>query len=305
MGGTMRSGTSLTRAIVGSHSQVAIYPRDLPLWSSFYDKYEDKIIHDELVWKKIILDVVGHKKGGYQDAEFVEKAEGHFKVNNFSVPSFIAFFLNNYKEKLNKTIPGIKTPNSEVFADEIFNFFPNAKFIHLIRDPRNTEASRLRMTSFLGDEPGFHLKVWKRSVRLAFENQKKYPNDYLVIKYEDLIQNIENKTKEICDFLEIDFEESMLKFEGLEDWSGANSSFDSVKSGEINTDSLVRYKKYLPKYRRFLCIWKLGDELDKMGYEPDDLKLSGIEKLIFKLVFTFDFRHIKSILRKKTKTYRF
>ncbi len=291
----MRSGTSLTRAIIGSHSRAAVYPRDLPLWT-FYEKYP-KPLEKKEDWIKVIDEVLAHKKAGYMQEDFRDSAIRHFEAHPFNLPDFIRFFIDRYAEKLGKEIPALKTPNNERYAKEIFEHFPNAKFVHLIRDPRNVEASRYRRTKVWADEPLYHIAVWRESVRLAETNKAQFPDQYMVIKYEDLVLNQENVVKRMCEFLDLNFEEQILEFEGLEDWSGGNSSFGNISSGEINSETLSRYTQYLPKSRRFLIQWKLGDLIEKMGYPKDDLQLNPVLASFWKAYFKLDPRNIKSLIR--------
>lgn len=295
MGGTQRSGTSLTRAILGSHSRVAVYPRDLPLWS-FNEKYSGEII-ERKDWEKVLSDVLSHEKAIYIQENFMNVALDYFTTRTFKMPDFIKLFIDSYAEKLNKEIPALKTPNNECYIEEIFEHFPNSKFVHLVRDPRNVEASRLRRTKIWEDEPLYHLGVWRESVRLAEINQKKYKDRYMVIQYEHLIQNQELVVRQMCDFLDLEFENHILEFDGLEDWSGGNSSFGSFSGGEINLDTLSRYTTFLPNSRRFLIQWKLGDLIKRMGYPKDDLQINPFLASFWKVCFTLDPRNIKSWIR--------
>lgn len=295
IGGTMRSGILLTPVILGSNSHFAVYPRYVPLWG-FYEKYP-KVIKEKEDWIKVIDEILAHKKAGYVSIGFRDSAIKHFEVRPFDLPEFILYFIDRYAEKLNKEIPALKTPNNERYADEIFKYFPNSKFIHLIRDPRNVEASRYHRTKIWADEPLYHARVWQESIQLAELNQIKFPDRYMVIKYEDIVTNQEKAVKGICEFLNLEYEAKMMEFEGLEDWSGGNSSFGNISSGEINSETLSRYTKYLPKSRRFLLQWKLGDSINKIGYPKDELKLNLITRAFWKVFFKLDPRNIKSILR--------
>jgi hypothetical protein len=299
IGGTMRSGTSLSRAIIGSHSKIAIYPRDLPLWPYFFNKYGSTPIKSLNVWKKIVRDVLTHKKAGYISETLEERLINSYQPEKSNVPGLIQTFLEDYAEKIEKPIWGHKTPNNEVFVDEIFEAFPNAKFIHVIRDPRAVEASRNKRSSFLGDEPFYHLQVWKQSFELAQRNLEKYPKKYMNIKYEDLLINTEQVVKSICKFLEVEFEEKMLEFQGLEDWGSANTSFEKVDAGAINLAAIVRFKTTLSKKR--ICMYEnyLHSEMKELGYELMYPKLNSFLVNWYKAQFVLDPRRLKSLFRKK------
>lgn len=108
MGGTMRSGTSLTRAIIGSHSKAAVYPRDLPLWS-FYEKYP-KPLKEKKDWIKVVDEILAHQKAGYMEEGFRESAIHHFEEKSFNVPDFIRFFIDSLLKSLVKKSRLLRPP---------------------------------------------------------------------------------------------------------------------------------------------------------------------------------------------------
>lgn len=95
--------------------------------------------------------------------------------------------------------------------------FDNAKYIHLVRHPYAVIESfaRLRMDKLLGaqssDPYGLAESIWAQSNRnvLALANQ--VSNDqYLQIVYEDLVRNPHATMTQICEFLGVDLDESVL-----------------------------------------------------------------------------------------------
>jgi hypothetical protein len=267
LGGTMRSGTSLMRALLGSHSKLAIYPRDLPLWPVFFNKYGDKVFTTEKDKEEIITEILRHKKSSFVDEGFYRKFLKNFKGESVNLPTIIEFFLLDYANKIDKPRYGLKTPNNEVFWPDILKNFPKAKFLHLIRDPRSSEASRMKRSKFSHDEPFHHIQVWRQSFVLAQEYQQKYPDSYKVIHYEKLVNHTEDVVRSICDFLGLPFEEEMMKFEGLEGWSGSNSSFNVAQSGQVVKDGLDRFKTELSfNYLQYME-WKLRHEIGVIDHE--------------------------------------
>ncbi|HBL10559.1 MAG TPA: hypothetical protein DD379_03955, partial [Cyanobacteria bacterium UBA11162] len=62
IGGLHRSGTSLMRAIIGSHPTVAIYQTDLPLWRKFYNRYKDLDLNDPNIREQLIEKIFSDRK---------------------------------------------------------------------------------------------------------------------------------------------------------------------------------------------------------------------------------------------------
>jgi len=143
----------------------------------------------------------------------------------------------------NKPIRGEKTPAHIYHLPTLLDWFPNAKFVHMFRDPRaifmsektkkakaefvNSRIRLLRQSNLIY-EIYMSLSVithWLRVAQLHHQYQQLYPDNYYLLKFEDLITDPQTHLRELCDFLEIDFTKSMLHRKVV------NSSF--VSPGEI------------------------------------------------------------------------
>ncbi|OQX72101.1 MAG: hypothetical protein B6D61_15185, partial [Bacteroidetes bacterium 4484_249] len=95
----------------------------------------------------------------------------------------------------------------------------NAKFIHLTRDYRDQMVSMKKM-DFEMSQPALVSYRWKLSVKSLYPYKEKYPDKFLTIKYEDLVKTPENKLKEICNHLNIEYNPVMLDFHKIDVGSG-------------------------------------------------------------------------------------
>ena len=87
--------------------------------------------------------------------------------------------------------------------------FPDAKFIHLLRDPRDVARSSVGMgwngNSYFGVRHWIECEEeWDRTA-LA-ESQ------VLTVRFEELMQDLETSLSRICAFLELEFEPTMLEY---------------------------------------------------------------------------------------------
>jgi hypothetical protein len=116
----------------------------------------------------------------------------------------------HFAEKQGKPRWGDKSLNTERYMDDIFAVFPNAKIIHMMRDPRDRYASaKTRWTEMKG-RVGAGTAMWLESVKLARRGQRKYPGHYMVVRYEDLVAQPEQMLHKICDFLGEQYVPEML-----------------------------------------------------------------------------------------------
>jgi len=116
---------------------------------------------------------------------------------------------------------GDKTPKNTLHLDAIIGVFPNAQFIHLIRNGVDVVHSYLRT----GLQQGLHNTAlrWKESVRAARDFGSSHPDSYYEIYYEELVENPEKITKNLCSFLGIEYIEGMVQ----------NSETASQKMGDV------------------------------------------------------------------------
>jgi len=125
--------------------------------------------------------------------------------------------------------------------------FPQAKIIHTIRDPRDRYASVRKR--FGGDNPrlGASTARWLSSINAARRNMQKYPENYLIIRFEDLVSDPEKLCREICEFIGEEYDPIMLTMEGANRYknSGGNSSFGKIAPGSISTKPVGRFKQVL------------------------------------------------------------
>ena len=122
-----------------------------------------------------------------------------------------------------------KTPRQYDAVDAIFKDFPDAKIIHVLRDPRDNYLALKRMM----DEPeyqgiGYHPTNFIRdrllaSLEAAYRNVDKYQGQYRLVFYEDLIMGGEPVIRKIADWLGIPWHDVLLvpSYNG-ELWSGNN-----------------------------------------------------------------------------------
>ena len=119
----------------------------------------------------------------------------------------------------NKTRWLEKTPYYILHIKTILKMFPNAQFIHIIRDGRDCALSMLERKYDLKIFNTYHAaKTWEQYVDAGQQAKDYLVNDaYFEVKYEDLIADPEKKIKEICHFLGESFEPGMVNFKKSQD----------------------------------------------------------------------------------------
>lgn len=105
-----------------------------------------------------------------------------------------------------------KTPGYLSCMPALGRLFPEARFVHLVRDGRNVALSMLDV-DFGGVNVAHAAWLWSRRVRAAqVAGADLGPARYLVVRYEDLIDEPARVLAPICDFLGLRFDPQMLRY---------------------------------------------------------------------------------------------
>ena len=100
-----------------------------------------------------------------------------------------------------------KTPQHVQHIELLAQKYPQAKFIHIIRDGRDCASSFQRRWY---RTPQLTIFRWRNVVGLGRRQGQAISDRYMEIKYEDLTTQPEQWMKKICHFLDIEFDEGVL-----------------------------------------------------------------------------------------------
>lgn len=102
---------------------------------------------------------------------------------------------------------GEKTPAHHAHLDTLLDWFPDARVLYVVRDPRAVTAS-LMDVPWAESRIEVHAGRWRDSVRIL----RQWEGDarVLVVYYEALVTDAEATLRGICDFIGEPFDEAML-----------------------------------------------------------------------------------------------
>jgi len=251
--GEGRSGTTLMRAILGSHPNVTMAGNDYDIVKLYNDmKTKNYPLSDKNSLK--------HRMMTYGDLKLWNLDWNKFWDIFFyycKTPEDVIYTIfNNLYDKGNRSRLGMKRPSFIRYIPELEKLFPNSKYIFMIRDPRSVIASK----KFLYGEKQFNdlrkidqLAIrWKKHLIKYRNYYGRYPGQIKKIKYEELITNPSEVIKEICEFVEIDYNPRMLNYDKY--WGKDGYIVEAPKSSfpkEINKKVDI-YKSVLEKWREKL-----------------------------------------------------
>lgn len=118
---------------------------------------------------------------------------------------FWEILVRSYGESRGRPSPQYWVDHSPMYAlhvESLVEIFPNARFIHIVRDPRAVAASLFSLSwgprtaeTFAG--------YWLQKTGAAFAAQVLFPERFTLVKYEDLARSNKWTLSELSNFLEV------------------------------------------------------------------------------------------------------
>ena len=226
LGITGRSGTNYLSSILKNHQNT----------KGFHIGGEDFLIYGTDTLDNYVKKI--SDKWNFRIKNDKEKYSNLQKKIKQSIGDGILNFVSNKKNNDIKYIA--KTP-STVNISKFFDFFPNSKLIILVRDGRAVVESGVK-SKFWNYEKGF--LIWNKSAEriLNFqEKNKAKANQFLIVKYENLISSLEDEAKKILAFC--DLEINKYNFSEIDNIKLLGTSVNDKK----NNDDFKWKKKEKPK----------------------------------------------------------
>jgi len=202
---------------------------------------------------------------GFDRDRFMELASAADR----SWPGVFTAVLAAYSQQRDADRVGEKSPVHTHYAHEIMSDFPEAKFVHVLRDPRAVVLSRIK-AGFGTRLIGPNIVRWRRAVDMHERIADTLgPERYHIVRYESLVQDREGTLRALCAFLDLEFMPEMLEHQDRKDRGWSDRSKDWLKNTlkPVFTSSIDAWKNDLKPAQIALIEAGLGDRIELMGYE--------------------------------------
>ncbi len=270
--GCARSGTTLLRRMVDAHPDIAI-TRETHWISKRFERQEG-VTPDGLVTPELLSRLLSYAKFTRMRID-QDELEGLLSGEE-PVPyaSFVTGVFDLYGKVQGKRLVGDKTPAYVRSIPTLHELWPEAKFVHIVRDGRDVALSAINWSrayklsnrfSTWTEHPVTTAAVWwEWLVRLGREAGNPLgPDLYHEVRYEELISEPEQTCERLCSFLGLPYDDAMLRFhEQLPDprfytkqkrWRPISAGLRDWRS-QLDAGEVERFEA------------AAGDLLDELGY---------------------------------------
>jgi ATP-binding cassette subfamily B protein len=271
--GCPRSGTTLLQRIVDAHPRITVTPETH--WIPGYFEKATRKSPEAWVTPKLLSKLLSYRRfpqlgiGREQLEELLGRGEP------VSYASFVSGIFDLYGRAQGKPLVGDKTPAYARNIPLLHGLWPNAKFVHLIRDGRDVGLSAIhwqkpgkllvRCTTW-GEDPVTTAAVWwEWHVRLArAAGQALGPGLYHEVRYEELVARPADACARLCAFLGVPYNEAMLRFH--EGPTRVEPGLDAGHAWRPITPGLRDWRSQMPSAEVECFEAAAGDLLDELGY---------------------------------------
>jgi hypothetical protein len=201
---------------------------------------------------------------------------GAILASDRSEKGLFTVMMQLFADRKGKPIMGEKTPAHIRYVPTLLEWFPQARVIHMLRDPRGIFVSELRRRYAESESaPYKQLKrfyplfkfyillqttaTWLDSVKRCRQYQRLFPDNYYLMKFEDLVREPVVKIHSLCDFLGVPFQPEML------DQSVVSSGFQVGQSG-FDAQAADRWKKVIRPWENAWFAFWFRRPLKEFGY---------------------------------------
>jgi hypothetical protein len=268
-----RSGTTLLRFMLNSSPRIYIPPE-----SDFIPYYFGRDPEGELSEERIarLLETT------FTRYRFVKEWQGDRPspqaflnaMPGRTPAAFLDTLYGAYAQQRGAVRWGDKTPIYTSYIDLIQCIFPQAQFVHIIRDGRDAALSMLEKWG----QRDFHIDIcfaahnWRRRIRQARASGARLGADqYYELRYERLVGDAETELRSLCDFLSEPYVPEMAEPHRLGRERLRPNDFHAPVRQPPNTKRVGRWREEMTAADQRLFQRIAGDLLGELGYETPDL----------------------------------
>ncbi|GAA2616875.1 sulfotransferase [Actinomadura fulvescens] len=267
--GCPRSGTTLLQLMLHSHQRIAIPAETRFLLPAYTARCDFGDLRDSDNRRALAEWITGRKETKFRDlgldaAQVVEE----IVAGPPTMGSALGIVFRAYARKFGKPRWGDKRPSYFKHVPTLMRMWPDAQFVHLVRDGRDCVASLKEMPWYKLDVH-HAISAWREAIDYGRRYAAKLgPDSYYELQYERLVADPADELSRLCTFLGEDFDPDMTQPQDIarltvppqKKWH--NLTQTAVTAGRVGS-----WATRLEPAEIGLAEAVLGERLTEYGYE--------------------------------------
>ncbi|RFU42690.1 sulfotransferase [Actinomadura logoneensis] len=271
--GCPRSGTTLLQLMLHSHPRLAIPAETRFVLPAYTGRCDFGDLTDRENRLRLAEWITARPETKFADlgldpaAVTEEIADGPATIG-----SALGIVFRAYARRFDRARWGDKRPSYSKHVPALLRMFPDAQFVHLVRDGRDCVAS-LREMPWYKLDLNHAIAAWREAVDTGRRTSDRLGADaYYELRYENLVADPEGELRKLCVFLGEEFDPAMTEPRHIAEltvppqkkWHSRTRS--AVSSGRVGS-----WRSRLEPWEIGLAEAAFGDRLTAYGYEPSGM----------------------------------
>lgn len=267
--GHRKTGTTLVQELLDGHPQLAVLPGESNHFNTFVPKEPVGVAAQRWWLLRLITPsgippfwALGREPEAYED--FTARLLGLAEANPCRDVLGMAAVALGEGDRFAWVE---KTPGHEHQLDRILQAYPQAQFVHVVRDPRSVAAAIVRLDRATHQRT--NLVDVGLTIRRSFEAAERNRGErYLVVRYENLVTEPEPVMRQVADFAGIEWSDKLLTPTVGGVGATSNSAWSARKvTGEIEGKRLDLWREELGDHEAGLIAAATRNAARRHGYE--------------------------------------
>lgn len=218
--GCPRSGTTLLQRLLNAHPEIALVHEFW--WMARWHRQGVGLTADGRVTARLAGELASYRKSQSKLGINAERL-AELCVPGESYPAYLSKVFDEFAAAQGKSLAGDKSPGYVLEIPLLHGWWPQARFVHLLRDGRDVLLSvrawdrgpriAARFSTW-AEEPAITAALWWSAlVRRGRADGARLPaGGYHEVRYEDLLIAPEEALSRLCEFLSVPFVDAMFAF---------------------------------------------------------------------------------------------
>lgn len=269
MFGMERSGTTILSLMIGAHPEIAVPYPVAGLWYDF--ARAEQVEEGELSEARlddIIAQLLAHPRMRDWDVT-LDAREVRETLGGAGFPNVLRAFYEAYARHKNKPSWAQMDISTLDHLAMAARWFPDARFVHIVRDGRDVALSHQTMPFGAGNIAECAAAWYHRLKICEAVGHLLGPQRYYQFRYEDLILEPEKTLRHLCTFIGVEFSPLSLAYQQMiEEKVPADRLWLWPNLGQPPDQSKVaRWKSEMTRSQRIVFEDIAGNLLGELGYE--------------------------------------